>query len=87
MLQIDTASKIFQFITENHGRRVLLLEGVTRSGAIGYLPIEIEICGGEVVDFVPPGKEVRLEYLQFTGLGNIQRLRPHIYYNLVSSSS
>lgn len=55
---------------------------------VNYLKIDVEICGTEVVTLIPYKKtELYLEYLQYSGIHNIQIVREHMYQTLFQVNS
>jgi hypothetical protein len=62
------------------GRVYLYLRATTVGTISGILEIEVEICGTEVVSFMPYKPDsLYLEYLQYSGQLNIQTVREHMY--------
>lgn len=84
LVQIDNTTQQLEIQTAKPGSVILYAKTITLGNVIDYVPIEVEICGGEEVSSTP-GKPYRYEakYLQKTGQLNIQKIRPQMYMPLV----
>lgn len=81
-------SKNIYFSTSKPGRSIMFLQAKSTGNVIGYLKIDIEVCGTEVIQLIPYKKtKLYLEYLQFTGIHNIQTVREHMYQTLLQVNS
>lgn len=75
--------------TTNYGKAKVWAKTITLGNVIGYVPIEIEICGGEEISVKPGGSlYYKVIYKQKTGLNFIQNIRkPQYMANLQVSSA
>lgn len=76
LAKVDNVNHKLEINTKDHGKVKVWAKTITLGNVIGYVPIEIEICGGEEITVKPGGRlSLDIVYKQFTGLNFIQNIR------------
>lgn len=53
MVSIDNVNHNLEIKTDKFGRSVIYVKTITKGLIVGWVPVEVEICGGEEISIVP----------------------------------
>jgi hypothetical protein len=88
MIKVDNVLRKMDITTENHGFITFYVKATTLGNVINYLPVELEICGGEKIS-IKPGSQILIEkyYWIESGQRNIQTIKSSEFMGLLQVGS